>query len=168
MARPLINITGEDVQDSKDSLKNSVVPKGKYVGTVFGVELREFRDKEKYESAGRSAEYYSVQLRIAGPDQVNRRVFSMIPFFTHWVPKEAGKKGFPTLLIPFFQALGYELNGEFEVPDPEELLGKPIGFEVTVGKDQNGDPQNNIRTFWEIDEDDLEDAAQADQDDFDL
>lgn len=167
MSRPVVNITGEDKQHVKDST-NNVVPRGKYVGTVYGIDLRTFRDEEKYVKERGTAEYYSVHLRIAGPTQANRRVFTMIPFFTTWVPKEKGNKGFPTLLIPFFEALGYDLDGDFEIPEPNDLLGKPIGFEVTVGKDQNGDPQNNIRTFWEIDEEDLDEAVEADQDDFDL
>lgn len=177
MARPTVNITQEDISSAKAANSFDPVPKGRYVGTIRAVELRTFEGekKERYIKERGTNEYYNVQLQIVGATANKRIVFAMIPFFTHWLSSEKHPKGWPTQLIPFFEALGYELDGEFTIPEPDELAGKPIGF--VVGIQDNVNPktgektkQNSINGYFVASEEDLDTALDelSAQDEFDV
>lgn len=127
-----INITSADLQQNTGSY--SAVPAGTYAATIFNVELAQVKNGE---NAGKPQ--YKLQFRIAEGQYENRRLFTYVPLYT-------GKAFWKTQA--FFGALGYDMkDGQFTVPTPNELAGKPIAVKVTIVKDQDGADDNNVAGF---------------------
>lgn len=116
------------------------VPVGKQNFTVYDAEVKEFGPNAK----NPGEPYYSISLRIDGGDYDGRKINRvMVPFRTNWAPSTDPKKleknpnGFPTIFVPFFQALGFDpKKGKFNVPEPSEIMGKPLSASVTIEPDE--------------------------------
>jgi hypothetical protein len=110
------------------------VPAGSYNATVFDAKLEEVRS-----GPNEGKPRLNIQFSITDEGHKNRRVFSYVPLYVgndFWKAQS------------FFKALGYDMKaGDFEVPTPNELAGKPIGVRVKVGTDQNGQPRNEVGGF---------------------
>lgn len=133
MANLSINITDADLQ-SANNASYAPVPAGTYNTTIFNVELTEVKSGE---NAGKPQ--YKLQFRISEGQQENRRLFTYVPLYK-------GKAFWKTQA--FFGALGYDMKaGEFTVPTPNELSGKPVAVKVTIVKDMNGADDNNVAGF---------------------
>nr|DAW17348.1 MAG TPA: Protein of unknown function (DUF669) [Caudoviricetes sp.] len=129
-----IKITGITDEALSSTTTSTPVPAGSYNATVFEVKLEEVRS-----GPNEGKPRFNVQFRISSGSQENRRVFSYIPLY---VAKDFWKSQ------SFFSALGYDIkSGEFKVPEINDLLGKPIGVRVKVGKDQNGDDRSEVSGF---------------------
>lgn len=157
MTRRVINVTGEDKREAAEANSFTPLPAGWYNATIFSVEEKQFKVKGKHPAD----DYFNVQLRISEGDYLNRRLFVMVPLFPKWNPTEKTPNGFPTLLIPFFEALGYDVEGEFEIPEESEILGEPITIKVSIedddyaqAKGEKDAKRNNVRSFRQYDEDD--------------
>lgn len=125
-----ININESDL--SQNSYE--VIPAGTYATTVFNVELTDVKNGD---NAGKKQ--YKVQLRISEGQYENRRLFTYIPLYT-------GKAFWKTQ--SFFEALGYDVKGgQFAVPTPNELAGKPVGARVKIAQDRDGVDENNVAGF---------------------
>jgi len=130
MAR-VVNVSGDDRKAAAAANEGfAPLPAGWYNATIFSVEEREFRS-ENYKGES----YYNVQFRISEGDYAKRAVFAMVPLRVRWNPTEKSPDGFPTQFIPFFEALEYEVDGEFEVPDPDELAGQDVTIRLRVVED---------------------------------
>jgi hypothetical protein len=110
------------------------VPAGSYNATVFDAKLEEVRS-----GPNEGKPRLNIQFSITDEGHKNRRVFSYVPLYVgndFWKAQS------------FFKALGYDMKaGDFEVPTPNELAGKPIGVRVKIGTDQNGQPRNEVGGF---------------------
>lgn len=127
-----INVTEEALASSAGSYEP--IPAGSYNATVFNVIQEEVKSGD---NAGKPR--FNVQFSITDEGHKNRRVFSYVPLY---VAKDFWKAQ------AFFKALGYDMKaGDFEVPTPVELAGKPIGVRVKIGVDQNGQPRNEVGGF---------------------
>lgn len=130
-----INVQSSDLA-SKSSKEYPVLPKGTYATTIYDVELTQVKsDGENY-----GKDQYKVLLKISDGEYAGRTLYTYIPLYT-------GKSFWKT--EAFFTALGYEVAaGTFEVPEPKDLLGKPIGAKVTVVANRtSGDDENNVGGF---------------------
>lgn len=133
MAGLSINITDADLQ-SANTGSYDPVPAGTYNTTIFNVELTEVKSGE---NAGKPQ--YKLQFRISEGQFENRRLFTYVPLYK-------GKAFWKTQA--FFGALGYDMKaGEFTVPTPNELSGKPVAVKATIVKDMNGADDNNVAGF---------------------
>lgn len=145
MANFKVALSAEAIEESVKANKPQrfqPVPAGKQNFTIFDVEQKEFGPNSK----NPGDPYYSVDLRIDGGPHNGRKITRvMVPFRTNWAvspdPEKAKKNpnGYPTNFVPFFQALGYDVKGKsFDVPEIEDILGKPISARVTLEKDDYG------------------------------
>lgn len=127
-----INITEEALADSGGSYEP--VPAGSYNATIFNVVSETVKSGD---NAGKPR--YNVQFALTGEGVNNRRVFSYIPLY---VAKDFWKTK------SFFSAIGIDMAaGDFTVPEPNDLAGKPIGVRVKIGADQEGKPKNEVAGF---------------------
>lgn len=127
-----INITEEALVDAGGSYEP--VPEGSYNATIFDVKSETVKNGD---NAGKPR--YNIQFRLEGEGVTNRRVFSYVPLY---VAKDFWKTK------SFFSALGLDMKaGDFAVPEPNDLAGKPIGVRVKIGQDQNGQPRNEVAGF---------------------
>jgi hypothetical protein len=127
----IININAEDLAPQQSSYEP--VPAGTYSTTVFEVTPTEVKSGD---NAGKPQ--YKVQLRISEGQYENRRLFTYVPLYT-------GKAFWKTQ--SFFGALGYDMkDGQFKVPTPAELSGKPVMAKVTIVDGLNGE-DNNVAGF---------------------
>jgi hypothetical protein len=133
-----IKITGitEDALSSASSSSGPMqaIPAGSYNASIFDVKQEEVRS-----GPNEGKPRLNVQFRISDGQYENRRVFAYIALYVagdFWKTQS------------FFKALGYDMkSGDFEVPEPTELMGKAIGVRVKVGKDQNGEDRNEVAGF---------------------
>jgi hypothetical protein len=133
-----IKITGitEDALSSASSNSGSLgaIPAGSYNASIFDVKQEEVRS-----GPNEGKPRLNVQFRISDGQYENRRVFAYIALYVagdFWKTQS------------FFKALGYDMkSGDFEVPEPTELMGKAVGVRVKVGKDQNGEDRNEVAGF---------------------
>lgn len=171
----LVNITGDAVKASRTvGVGFDPLPSGWYNCTIYDIEEKEFKNKGKHPGDT----YLNLELRVAEGDFENRRVFAMVPLFERWAPGPKTPDGFPTLLIPFLEGLGYDLEDveELEIPEDEDLIGEYITVRVAVEVDDyrlqqmindgeiDGDDveeglveppaRNNVQRFREYDEND--------------
>ena len=127
-----INITEEALVETGGSYEP--VPAGSYNATIFDVKSETVKSGD---NAGKPR--YNVQFALTGEGVNNRRVFSYIPLY---VAKDFWKTK------SFFSAIGVDMAaGDFVVPEPNELAGKPIGVRVKIGQDQEGKPKNEVAGF---------------------
>lgn len=138
-----IKIDDEQVAAAAENNKGTftVVPSGVYNFTVFDAEEKVYGEKTK--NPGK--EYYQFVFKIDGGKQDGRKITRVqVPLFQNWAvstdPVKAAKspKGWPTNFAPFFTALGYDVKGNFEIPDASELLGKKFSAKVTIEDDTYG------------------------------
>lgn len=137
-----VNITSEAAAESVKANKPQrfkPIPAGKQNFTVYDAELKEFGPNASFPKEN----YYSVDLRIDGGPFNGRKITRvMVPFRTNWKPStdpaklEKNPNGFPTIFVPFFEALGFDPKGKFSVPDISDILGKPLSARVTVEDDE--------------------------------
>lgn len=134
MSIKITGITEGSLSSGNSSAPMSAIPAGSYNATVFEVKQEEVRS-----GPNEGKPRFNVQFRISSGQYENRRVFSYIPLYVagdFWKTQS------------FFSALGYDMkSGDFEVPEVNELQGKPIGVRVKVGKDQNGEDRNEVAGF---------------------
>lgn len=127
-----INITEEALVETGGSYEP--VPAGSYNATIFDVKSETVKSGD---NAGKPR--YNVQFALTGEGVNNRRVFSYIPLY---VAKDFWKTK------SFFSAIGIDMAaGDFTVPEPNDLAGKPIGVRVKIGADQEGKPKNEVAGF---------------------
>lgn len=125
----------EGLQSSQPSTGEiGPLPKGTYSATIYEVKAEEVRG-----GANAGKPRWNVQFRVSGGDYENRRLFAYIPLYVagdFWKTQS------------FFEALGYDVKGEFEVPAPKELLGKAVDVRVTVREAEGDYPaDNNVAGF---------------------
>ena len=145
------------------------LPKGKYEATIFDAELREFGPKSK--NAGDPG--YNIQFRISEGEFTNRRLFTSPAILLAGV-WASGADNFAlfnfleAVQVPYVAETGVidgsegkalknaeirkmyrTLEGGIELPDPEWLLGHPIGLSVGLSKstDQYPDVRNTINSY---------------------
>lgn len=132
MSNIKINITEEALVETGGNYEP--VPAGSYNATIFDVKSETVKSGD---NAGKPR--YNVQFALTGEGVNNRRVFSYIPLY---VAKDFWKTK------SFFSAIGVDMAaGDFVVPEPNELAGKPIGVRVKIGQDQEGKPKNEVAGF---------------------
>jgi hypothetical protein len=110
------------------------VPAGKYETTIFDVQAETVKSGQ---NAGKPR--WKVQLKIADGEFENRRLFVLIPLYVagdFWKTQS------------FFESLGYPVKGNFDVPDINELLGKPVVARVVI-REAQGEyaADNNVAGF---------------------
>lgn len=124
----------QEALDASASSDYTPVPEGSYNATIFDIK-QEFVKSGPNEGKPR----FNVQFRLSDAPYENRRVFSYVALYAagdFWKTKA------------FFSALGFDMAaGTFTVPEVQDLLGKPIGVRVKVGKDQNGADRNEVAGF---------------------
>ena len=128
----ITGITEESLADKGGSYEP--VPEGSYNATVFDVKAETVKS-----GPNEGKPRFNVQFSISDGKYNNRRVFSYIPLYVandFWKTKS------------FFSSLGIDMKaGDFTVPSPVDLAGKPIGVRVKIGTDQNGQPRNEVAGF---------------------
>lgn len=105
------------------------IPAGTYSATLFEVKAEEVKS-----GANAGKPRWNVQLRIQGGQYDNRRVFTYIPMYVagdFW--KFEG----------FFSALGYKVEGAFQVPAINDILGKAVDVRVKIREAQGDYPASN-------------------------
>lgn len=116
-------------QDEAESTAREVVPSGEYHAKITEIETREVNPGSK--NAGKP--YWNVQFVIQTGPYNGNRIYSNIMLFT-------GKDGTLGSLSQFLKALGYNVQaGEFELPEPDELISKDInvrGRKLLAGYDR--------------------------------
>lgn len=110
------------------------LPKGKYEATIYDITADTVKSGE---NAGKPR--WKVQLRVSSGQFENRRLFTFVPLYVagdFWKTQS------------FFEALGFSLKGNFEVPEPQSIVGRPIVARVTV-REANGDyaADNNVAGY---------------------
>lgn len=114
------------------------LPAGWYDVTLKDVKPAKFSDKSaKY--AGKDK--LRIQFRVATEgDYFGRVVFGDVPLFPKWSPTEKNPDGYPTNFIPFFTALGYDIEKGFEFDSladlANEILGEDLQIRLSVSKDE--------------------------------
>ena len=110
------------------------VPAGKYETTIFDVQAETVKSGQ---NEGKPR--WKVQLKIADGEFENRRLFVLIPLYVagdFWKTQS------------FFESLGYPVKGNFDVPEINELLGKPVVARVVIREAQGEYPaDNNVSGF---------------------
>ena len=110
------------------------LPAGTYVCTIFDATAEEVRS-----GANAGKPRWNVQFRVTEGQYENRRLFSYIPLYVagdFWKTQA------------FFTALGYDVKGEFKVPDIRDVQGKSIDVKATVREAQGDYPaDNNVAGF---------------------
>jgi hypothetical protein len=110
------------------------VPAGKYETTIFDVVAETVKSGQ---NAGKPR--WKVQLKIAEGEFENRRLFVLIPLYVagdFWKTQS------------FFESIGYSVKGDFNVPETNEVLGKPVVARVVI-REAQGDyaADNNVSGF---------------------
>jgi hypothetical protein len=124
----------QEALDSTTGGDYTPVPEGSYNATIFNV-VSETVKSGPNEGKPR----FNIQFKLTDNGVANRRVFSYVPLY---VAKDFWKTK------AFFSSLGIDMGaGSFTVPEPEALLGKPIGVRVKIGVDQNNQPRNEVGGF---------------------
>jgi hypothetical protein len=110
------------------------IPKGTYSATLYDVKAEEVRSGT---NAGQPR--WNVQFRISGGQYENRRLFAYIPLYVagdFWKTQS------------FFEALGFDVKGDFTVPTPSDVLGKAVDVKVTIREAEGAYPaDNNVAGF---------------------
>lgn len=132
MTIKITGITADALADKGGSYEP--IPAGSYNATVFDVKAETVKS-----GPNEGKPRFNIQFSITDEKHSNRRVFSYIPLYVandFWKTKS------------FFSSLGIDMAaGDFTVPEPIDLAGKPIGVRVKIGTDQNGLPRNEVAGF---------------------
>lgn len=124
----------EDAVQSSSSTDLGPIPAGTYRTTIFEAKAEEVRSGK---NVGKPR--WNVQFRVTEGQYENRRLFSYIPLYVagdFWKTQA------------FFEALGYDVKGEFSVPEIADILGKSIDTKVTI-REAEGEyaADNNVAGF---------------------
>lgn len=110
------------------------IPAGTYACSIFDATAEEVRSGP---NAGKPR--WNVQFKVTEGEYDNRRIFAYIPLYVagdFWKTQA------------FFTALGYDVKGEFTVPDIRDVLGKSIDVKATVREAEGDYPaSNNVAGF---------------------
>lgn len=124
----------ENATSSQPSGDLGVLPKGTYTATIYEVKSEEVRG-----GANAGKPRWNVQFRVSGGEYENRRLFAYIPLYVagdFWKTQS------------FFECLGFDVKGDFSVPDIKDVLGQPIDVRVTVREAEGDYPaDNNVAGF---------------------
>lgn len=124
----------DNLPQSSNTNSYEPVPAGKYETTIFDVQAETVKSGQ---NAGKPR--WKVQLRISEGQFENRRLFVLIPLYVagdFWKTQS------------FFESLGYSVKGNFNVPEVNELLGKPVVARVVIREAQGDYPaDNNVSGF---------------------
>lgn len=129
-----ISVPTDAVVNTSQTSDLGPIPAGTYSCTIFDAKAEEVRSGK---NAGKPR--WNVQLRVSEGPTENRRLFAYIPLYVagdFWKTQS------------FFQALDYDVKGEFEVPDVRDVLGKAVDVKVTI-REAEGDysADNNVSGF---------------------
>lgn len=118
-----------DYSASTGSTDLAPIPAGVYAATLFEVKAEEVKSGP---NAGKPR--WNIQFRIQGGQHDNRRVFSYIPLY---VAGDFWK------FENFFSSLGYKVEGAFQVPSINDILGKSVDLRVKIRDAQGDYPASN-------------------------
>lgn len=125
-------------QNEADSEVRETPPSGEYHTKITEIETREVKPGSK--NVGKP--YWNVQFVIQSDKHAGSRLFSNIMLFE-------GDDGTLGSLAQFLKALGFDVQaGEFELPDPDALIGKDInvkGVKKLAGYDKKAGRELNDR-----------------------
>lgn len=124
----------EDAGTTQPQSDLGPLPAGTYACTIYDATAEEVRS-----GANAGKPRWNVQFRVAEGQYENRRLFAYIPLYVagdFWKTQA------------FFTALGYDVKGEFKVPDIRDVQGKSVDVKATV-REANGDypADNNVAGF---------------------
>lgn len=132
MSRLKVNFS----QDEANSQVREIPPSGTYLCSIVDLEIKEV--KPGSENVGKP--YWNVRFVVQDGKYAGSSIFSNVMLFS------TQKSGTLSQLAMFLKALGYDISqGEFELPDDEEIQGKQIlvtGRKVPAGTDKNGKDYN--------------------------
>jgi len=124
----------EDAGTTQTQSDLEPLPAGTYACTIFDATAEEVRSGP---NAGKPR--WNVQFRVAEGQYENRRLFAYIPLYVagdFWKTQA------------FFTSLGYDVKGEFTVPDIRDVQGKAVDVKATVREAQGEYPaSNNVAGF---------------------
>lgn len=135
-------------QTEAESKVREVPPSGEYHTKITEIEHKEVKPGSK--NVGKP--YWNIKFVVQSGPYAGSPLFSNIMLFE-------GVDGTLGSLAQFLKALGFDVQaGEFELPDPEELMGKDInvkGSKLLAGHDKKTDrelPERfNIRGYKQSD-----------------
>lgn len=118
-------------QDEADSAPREVLPTGAYPVSIVDIEHREVKPG----SPNVGKPYWSIRFVVQdGNKYAGQSIFANIMLFS------TDKSGTLSTLAQFLKALGYDISqGEFELPDNDEIQGKTltvIGRKLPAGPDR--------------------------------
>jgi hypothetical protein len=124
----------DNLPQSSNTNSYEPVPAGKYETTIFDVQAETVKSGQ---NAGKPR--WKVQLKIAEGEFENRRLFVLIPLYVagdFWKTQS------------FFESLGFPVKGNFEVPEVNALMGKPVVARVVI-REAQGEyaADNNVSGF---------------------
>jgi hypothetical protein len=134
-----INIPENLPQSNSQNASYEPLPKGKYDTTIYDIQQETVRSGD---NVGKPR--WKVQLKVVSGDYENRRLFTLIPLYVagdFWKAQS------------FFEALGFSLKGNFEVPDTKDLLGKSLTARVAIREAQGDYPADNNVVGFELGKD---------------
>jgi len=119
-------------QDEAESKVREIPPSGTYLCNVVEISIKEVKPGSP--NAGKP--FWNIRFVVQDGRYAGSSIFSNVMLFS------TEKSGTLSQLSQFLKALGYTITqGEFEIPDDEELQGKSLmvtGRKVPAGTDKNG------------------------------
>lgn len=110
-----------------------ILPRGRYAVEIETAEVKE----------GNKAPYLAVTLRLLEDEYNNQKLWTNLSFSPNALWK----------LMEFYRALGASdedlQSSEFEVVE-DDLIGAELEVSVVTGKDQNGEPRNEVKNYYPI------------------
>ncbi len=141
-----LRVNFSDKEASSEARSVELLPRGDYHVALTDIELREVREGK---NEGKS--YWNLEFTIQSGPHENRKLWTNCMLFS------------PALytFAQLMKACGYDVEeGEFEVPDPDDLIGKVMVVGVTKkGKSRNKetgeeyDERNEVRGIKTYDPD---------------
>lgn len=113
-----LRVNFSDKEASSEARSAELLPRGDYHVALTDVEYREVR-----EGKNEGKPYWNLEFTIQSGPHENRKVWTNCMLFS------------PALytFAQLMKATGYDVDeGEFEVPDPDELIGREMVAVVTV------------------------------------
>lgn len=132
-----LRVNFSEKEASSEARSAELLPRGDYHVRLTDIEYREVRE-------GKNAEkpYWNLEFTIQSGPYENRKVWTNCMLFA------------PALytFAQLMKACGYDIEeGEFEVPEPDELIGQEMVAVVTVkGKSKNKDTGEEYESRNEV------------------
>lgn len=121
-----LRVNFSDKEASSEARSAELLPRGDYHVALTDIELREVREGKNQDKP-----YWNLEFTIQSGPHENRKVWSNCMLFS------------PALytFAQLMKACGYSIDeGEFDVPDPDELIGRVMVVAVIVkAKSKNRD-----------------------------